>query len=439
MTIHKFRTINTDTVFYYDNFNNSLLDKDRNLLNRPTELSNDYINWVTERNLDSTKVINKSNKPAMIKIILGHRCNFSCGYCMQVELADPNDGDVRIKEKKKVDVLKENINKYIDLDDIQRIELWGGEIFLYWHEASELMKEFDREGLTFYIPTNGSLIKEKHIEFFKTLKATVAMGISHDGPAHKITRGVDPLEKKVEVFRMMQDAHPKIQFSFNPVISIENCDLFALNKFFTTFLRKHNLKNIPLMYEIIQIYSLEEVRGTSRSYIIKDEKLDEYRKSIKAYLSAHEKQWKEIGGQDGDLLITNLYELYSGSMTFARGMAQQDVLHSGAKCQADQERQLTIDMDGNVRACQNVDKEFNAGHISDLPNAAVTQLNTAKSSGCISCRVRHLCNGGCPIKMHEEIFDINCAVNKIHYGAIQDAGFGMMFNSEVEWLGEDNA
>ena len=438
MTIHKFTIKETDTVFYYDNTFDGLLDKDMKPLSKERLEPDHYVDWVHARNADKDKVIRKVNNPVMIKILLGHRCNMACGYCLQDELSSKHDGDVRTKEKAKALTLKEKISSYLDLSRLERMELWGGEAFLYWHEVSALMTEFDRPGLNWYIPTNGSLIDERHVEFFKTLQGNVCIGISHDGPAHTVTRGIDPLPKMVETIRAMQDAHPKIQFSFNPVISNQNYDLFALNDFFKNYLRSNNLKNVPLMFEIIQVYNLQEIRGTSRSYALMGEDLKKYKQILKDYLKAHEIQATTLPRDQiahGEYLITNLYELYPGAMTFAREMDRFSVMHTGAKCQADQEAQLSIDMDGNVRTCQNVGKEFSFGNISDIEKVGVTNLDTNQGPHCSSCRVRFLCKSQCPIKQHEEVFDTNCKINKVHYSGIQDAAFSYLFRKDVEWNG----
>lgn len=434
--MHKFQA--DQTIFYYDCEISGIHTKDKAPLSVPHHFPQEYIEYVTSRNLDSHKAIQKSDKPVMIKIILGHRCNFSCGYCLQSELSSKCDGEQRAKEKAKALSLKDNISIHLNLADLKRIELWGGETFLYWHEIQALMEEFDRDGLTWYLPTNGTLIDQRHIDFFKTMKGTVCIGISHDGPAHTITRGPDFLERSVDVIRALQDAHPKIQFSFNPVISNKNYDLFAINRFFRDYLTRHNLSNVPLMYEIIQVYNLAEVRGDSRSYALMGEDLDRYKTILKDYLHAHFVQAKTLPRDqiaNGDLLITNLYELHSGAMDFAKSLGMQDVMHSGAKCQADQPRQLSMDMDGNVRTCQNVGKEAIFGNISDINNVRVTNLDTNQGPHCATCRVRFLCNGQCPIKQHEDVFATNCKINKVHYSAIQDAAFEYLFGTEVTYLG----
>ena len=253
--MHKFKA--GQTIFYYDNSLNCLLDKDKNLLSKPTDLPADYIQYCQDRNADSKKKIKKSNSPIMIKITLGQKCNYSCNYCSQRELGDLGSPEV-MKMKREFEIaavgnLITDMKKYLDFGHLQRFELWGGETVLYMTEIQMIMEAFDRENLIWYIPTNGTLLKEHHIEYFNQRKGTVTLGISHDGYAHEITRGKDFLKDKVEIFRLMQQYSPKIQFSMNPVISKENFDLFKLDAFFNDFCKENNLKPFALSMELITL------------------------------------------------------------------------------------------------------------------------------------------------------------------------------------------
>lgn len=440
--LHKFLVENTGTVFYYDNHFNSLLDRDGNKLSLPHQYTTEYVESTHARNLDSNKVIRKSNAPVMIKITLGQKCNFSCGYCSQTELGDNNPeawkGSKRAAEIEKAASLVEKMKTTIDFRNLKRIELWGGETLIYWQEIQLFMEAFDREGLIWYIPTNGSLLKMEHVEYFKSRKGTVCMGISHDGYAHEVTRDKDFLDDKVEVIRACQQSKGKIQFSFNPVISKENYDLFRLDAFFKEWCDRNGLDNIAIMMELITVYNLAEVRGDSISYALRNDTLEEYGKILKRFLSQHAQQFRELGSgamDKGDLLPCSLFELGFGVIPYAKQLRQEEILHAGSNCQADSEYLLTVDTSGNVKTCQNVGKEFVHGTIDDFSLVGVVGLDTNKVDRCQTCRVKFLCNSGCPIRQSQEVFDTNCALYKVHFGAIQDAAFEYIFNSPVKYLG----
>jgi len=445
MSLHKFKVKNSNTIFYYDNIWNSLLDSNKNKLSKEHSMPEKYVEFIRSRNADKTKVIKKSNAPIMVKVALGQKCNYSCGYCSQTELGDNSPErwgkSKRAMEIEQAKILIENISKYLDFSRLQRLELWGGETLIYWEEVKLFMEAFDREGLVWYIPTNGSLITQDKIDFWKTCKGTITLGLSHDGYAHTTTRGREFLDDKVTEIRAMQEANPKIQFSFNPVISKENMDLFKLNDFFVNWTRENKLSNIPLSMELITVYNLAEARGDSKSWAITDNNLNVYQDILQKYLKAHKEQFvteKNKSFVAGDLAWCSMAETGFGFIPYAKTLREEDSLMIGANCQADQEGQLTIDLLGNVKTCQNVGAEFKYGHISNIQEAAVEGLDTNKNPRCQDCKVKFLCNSGCPIVQPDEVFDINCALYKVHYGEIQNAAFELIFNDEVEYLGLDD-
>jgi uncharacterized protein len=436
MSIHKFRVTNTGTIFHYDNLTNGLLDDKLNKLSMHHNYPEEYVNYLSQRNTNSEKVIAKKSDPVMIKLTLGQKCNFSCGYCSQRELGDNQPsrwGDLRREmEVAKVGNLIRDMKDNLDFTHLRRFELWGGETLIYWREIQMVMEAFDRPGMVWYIPTNGSLIKQEHVDFFAARQGTVTLGVSHDGYCHTITRGEDFLNRQAEIFRAMQNAAPKIQFSFNPVISKYNYDLFKMDEFFRDWVAKHNLKPVSICYEVITVYNLEEVRGESKSYALQGEDLAAYSGILKKYLAAHAEQYQS---KQGNLLWTNLFELTPGVLPFAKSFTQEDLLHSATNCSADSERQLTIDTDGDVKTCQNVGREFKFGNIKAIEEVAVTNVNTNKKERCWDCRLKHICRSGCPIEQPDEVFDTNCALYTAHWGNILHGALEFVFNSPVEYLG----
>ena len=146
---------------------------------------------------------------------------------MQKDLGNPDERP----ENKQLRQFIDSVEKYLDLENLERIELWGGEPFLYWKDIVPIMEFLDHEKRHFYISTNGSALRQKHIDFFKTLKSSVMIGISHDGPGQELLRGEDIFDKKLvtSVIKQFDDLYPKIQYSFNPVVSLHNYDLMKIN------------------------------------------------------------------------------------------------------------------------------------------------------------------------------------------------------------------
>src|SRR6056300_1153196 len=177
-TAFKFK--NKGTKLIYSNYTNGLYD---NNLNSLSEIETD-IDFYKKANLHTNKKT-KSNKPAWLRILFGHACNYSCSYCLQKDIGNPN-------ERAKIwtlDSFIDTVKSKLDLSDLTRIDLWGGETMLYWKSITPIIEEFDREGLQWYFATNGTPLRQKHVDYIEKIKGIGLFGISHDGPGHVALRG----------------------------------------------------------------------------------------------------------------------------------------------------------------------------------------------------------------------------------------------------------
>ena len=156
------------------------------------------------------------------------------------------------------------------------------------------MTKFDREGLEWYIPTNGTPLQMKHVEFFSKLKGKVGIGISHDGPGHVALRGEEFLHKKVEFLKALQKSG--IQFSFNPVISKTNYDLFQINKFFYDYCVENGIdtKPIGISWTLGHNHDYENIHN-SADHVIGGESLEKFGVILRQYLDKCIEQYFEIG------------------------------------------------------------------------------------------------------------------------------------------------
>lgn len=430
MPLSQFQTVpeTGDPVqFYYNNENNALYDANKQVLSAPWTEPAD---WDDLR--DRFNSMHKSKKPEAIKITMGHGCNYSCGYCMQKDIGNPDERPVNGLTP----MLIKNLRRHLDMSETTRIELWGGETLLYWKDMQPIMEEFDREGVTWYVPTNGTPLMHKHIDFFMQLKGNVAMGISHDGPAHESTRGKEFLHKKVDIFKRIEDeCGQKVQFSFNPVISRTNFDLFEINDFFAEFFSKHGLKQKGLSFELGRVYD-ETMAKNSTHHVIAGEDIAKYRDILTRYLDAHIVQYKELGGtQHGPYLANNLFHTGMGVLPYARTLQEQKVPLLKTNCGVDDSRLMSMDMMGNVRTCQNTDDSYTGGNLMNIKGIRVQKVDFNRESHCHTCPVQRLCKSSCPLDLGPAVFNTNCAIEKTHYKAIQLAAFKLLFNSDIIQIG----
>lgn len=415
----KFTIKDTGIVFYYSNYDNGIYDKNKNPLSVVAEPDAEYYATIEE-----TRSRVKSDKPFWIRILLGHACNYSCSYCMQKDIGNPD-------ERAKITTTEyfiEQLSK-LDMSRLQKIDLWGGETLLYWKTIEEIMRKFDREGLEWYIPTNGTPLQMKHVEFFKTLKGKVGISISHDGPAQEQLRGEEFLHKKVDVLKAMIDAG--VQFSFNPVISKTNYDLFEINKFFYDFCVSNEIDHtkIGLNWVVGHNHDYENIHN-SADHVIGGESLEHFGQILNVYMDKCIEQF--IHGKDNNLFKNSLFTTNMGVIPYTKTLKKQILPTSSTSCGVDDEGVLSVDMKGNVRTCPHTDESFIGGHLEKLDEVRLKNIDLDRyEKHCKSCSVFRLCKSNCPIEVPDDVFFSNCAIEKVYHRAVQETAFMLLFGSEV--------
>lgn len=426
MSYSKFKT-SSGKQFFYRNTDNSIHNEDGELLSLPPKEGWEYFENINKQNIFG--VTHKTNKPTALRILLGHACNYSCGYCMQKDIGNPNERP----ENFWLPSFIESINTHLDLEQLERVELWGGEPFLYWNDMMAIMKLLDAPNRHFYISTNGSPLRQKHVDFFKTIQATIMMGISHDGPGQELLRGEDIFIKEsvADTIRQLGEMHPKIQFSFNTVISAQNFDLFKINDYFKDVSNKLGLKHARLSFIPARVYDDTDSQN-SADHVIKGELLPEFKKMVDSYLKAAIKQVKDGGDR---FLNCNIVDNEVGVLRYALLTRHQIPVTMTSSCGADAADILSMDIRGNVRLCPHTSEKFTGGHINNLKGVKIIGLTLErKDTHCSTCPVKRLCKSSCPIDFPTEVFLHNCRVEKIWYSAIQQNAFALLFGEEVELL-----
>lgn len=279
MSYAKFRLKNSGRVFYYRNDDNSIHNENGEMLSLPPKEGWEFFEEANSKNIFG--VTHKTNKPTALRILLGHACNYSCGYCMQKDIGNPNERP----ENFWLEPFIESVKTHLDLDQLERIELWGGEPFLYWNDMMPIMKLLDAPNRHFYISTNGSPLRQKHVDFFKTLQGTVMMGISHDGPGQESLRGEDIFKKEsvCSTVRQLGEMYPKVQFSFNPVVSATNFDLFQINDYFKEVADRLGLQHARISFVPARVYD-ERGEVNSADHVIRGELLPKFKEVVNSYL-----------------------------------------------------------------------------------------------------------------------------------------------------------
>lgn len=429
MSFSKFKLKDSGKIIYYDVDNNALHNDVGDMLTLPPDRPISYY----EECQPTHGTRKKHNKPVALRILFGHACNYSCGYCMQKDIGNP---DERSKNTN-LDKFIASITEYLDLENLERIELWGGEPFLYWNDIQPVMKHLDKKGRHFFISTNGSALRMKHVDFFKSLEAVVNIGISHDGPGQEELRGEDIFNKQLvaETIQALDALYPRIQYSFNTVLSKQNYDIYKINSWFKEVSTRLALKNASLSFTLGRIYD-ETNSQNSADHVMTGEDTLKFKSIINRYLNERLTQFKQHGKSKMlPLMEANIFDSTTGVMRYSLSMRHQIPVTMTSNCGADSADVLSIDVMGNVRLCPHTSEKFIAGSISNLKGIRILQLDLdRKKTHCSDCSVRRLCKSSCPIKFPDEVFLQNCKNEKVYYGAIQNAALKLVFGEDVELL-----
>lgn len=442
--LHKYRVKNTGTIFFFDNKTNALFDVNKN------QLSKTLVNKEQRQEINSECNefhVEKIAKPTELKIILGHKCNFSCGYCVQSDVgnrAAPEKGFGKsAKNLDIVNTLISNLRSKLDLSRLVQVEVWGGETLLYWDQVKTILKEFDAPDFDFVMPTNGILLSQKHIDFLLELKGRTTIELSHDGPVQQKNRGKDYLHKLVDVFKKIEQNPDKVRCEIKTTITKNYYDFIEINNFFRDFFYSNKLTPYPIGFRPVWVYD------TNSSNFSVQNDLDGYYEKLTTYLDKQIEQFKRLKRVDNDEMIeSDLFHVsinddYNNGVLYVSSKMKSELDYTPSTvCGMHQSDKLVVDVNGNIRACQNVGTDIFNGNILDFNNNTKAIklkgiLPNKHQPECHQCPVFLLCLSGCPLDFNKKFFDINCQVSKVHNKAILHSAFKLLFNDDVEYLGAE--
>ena len=465
MKVAKFKT-DSNRVFYYDNDSNLIYDDQGTKLTWFPQ-TDDYQEYAKFAQ-DNYATRKKSKTPTALRILMGHACNYSCSYCMQKDIGNPDE----LPKRKNLDNWFNDVTTQLDLTNLNRIELWGGEPFLYWNDMVPLMTFFDRPGLTFAISTNGSCLSAKHAEFFAGLQSTVIISISHDGPRQLQLRGEEILNRPRVIQTLKQfDQLPNVKYAFQCSVTNTNYDLFAINDFFKKHIYDNQLDCWTLAFSLGRTYQEgsynsqkdcnsalignEQLENNldypSTTHVIHGENLEKFRSILASFLEAHYTQLTKFGfhgaepavfiqnKQNLDLMFCDIYESTMGYsvLEYSRKVLTDEPILETTNCGADMADILSLDLDGNVRTCPHAGEKYIHGTVNNIRGIRIVTLDlNKKQSHCSTCVNKKLCRSSCPLTLPDETFITNCRVEKVWYGEIQKAAFRFVFNEPVEYVGD---
>jgi uncharacterized protein len=315
----------------------------------------------------------KSQHVKRLKIQLGLGCNYTCSYCVQSsEIHKASASSTR-------DVVEflNNIESWLIPDELQRIEIWGGEPMLYWKKIEALVPTLKEKypHAKFTMISNGTMFNRERIDKLYDWGFTIAM--SHDGPGQHV-RGQDPFQNP-KIFEqlsyLINKFMPEKRFSFNAVLTPGNTDVNAIIDWFQRY-----FPGVMVGFEgVVHDYNGDE----TSSFTL--EQLHEFSIQLTKQLI-----------EGSPLRSPSLYNKLKGAVDSILLERPSSVLFQ--KCGMDKDDSLTVDLQGNVTTCQNVGAkgEHKIGEVSDFKNIALdTSNHWSTREECSSCPVLQLCQGSC--------------------------------------------
>ncbi|MDE4146972.1 radical SAM protein [Phaeobacter gallaeciensis] len=331
------------------------------------------------------KPLGKSRAPRVLKIQLGLSCNYACSYCSQAfQIADAT-----VSKLADVEHFLTQLDGWI-ADAPEKIELWGGEPFLYWAKIKRLIPALAERfpSARFSIITNGSLLDREKLDFIA--QYDIAIGISHDGPGQHL-RGPDPLDDpdKRQCIETLLAERPE-KTGFNAVLTREHHDLKALKAWFADKVGPDIFVGLE---GVVNVYDAATAIGTGR---FEPAELNSLTRSI---FEAMVEDPNAFG------LGERINEFYASIQR------RRPIEAHGQKCGMDSHDAIAVDLRGNVMTCQNTGAkgEHKIGHVANFDAIALdTATHFAFRDECMSCPVVQLCKGSCMF-LEGEFFKQSCA------------------------------
>ena len=397
--IYAARSDTDQKIFFYDNIKNVLSDQDGKVFEyaqRPI-----YEGNVRESlPFDKNTPLKKSTKISVFKIQLGLSCNYSCSYCSQKFVERPPE-----TTKKDIDAFLAKMD-VLEFDEERglKIELWGGEPFVYWKTLKPLVEALDEKFSSwkkkpkFSVITNGSLLTREICSWLYYMDFSV--GISHDGPGQYV-RGPDPFqdpEKRKIILEFYKLMSKQGRISFNCMMNSKNTSRKAVYDWFVELTGDPGV--IIGEGSFVDAYDDD---GANSSF-----------PTINDHFEYRQLSFNDIYSSTDMINFTGIYDKID---SFTKSvLTHYDAKFVGQKCGMDDENTIAVDLMGNVVTCQNVSvKELSkngephlGGNLDDYANVSLKSVTHWRNrANCIECPVLQLCKGSC-MYLDNEFWDITC-------------------------------
>lgn len=322
---------------------------------------------------------------ALIVKISGNMCNLRCKYCFYCKT------DQQKRTIMPENLLEKTIKQFLKLNNQRASFIWhGGEPLMcgidYFKKIIEYQKKYKLPGqkIRNSLQTNGILINEEWIDFFK--KNNFGLGISIDGDktAHDCQRvfpgGKGSFYHVVDAIKLMQSK----QFKFGAIQVLTKENLERCGEIFNFFAKEIKLQK----WAINQMCYIQDDGKISDDSITEEEYYAYIKETFDLWLE-YDKKYLSI--REIDNLLAGTYKVRPNNCNYNGTCGEY----------------LCIDYNGDVYPCDRFSsgKEWLFGNIlkDGLKNVYCSpkrQLFLTKirkiNSECFICEMKNFCNNGCP-------------------------------------------
>lgn len=363
---------------------------------------------------------------AIVKIT--QKCNLDCIYCFDRDATIPDDMTLETVEE----ICKKDINK-----EIVDWTWFGGESTImgltWFKEAHKIIRKY-YPNMTFSIQTNGTLLNQDWINFFK--EENFKVGISFDGLSQEKQRGSSGRTLSALKLLLENDIHPGVI----SVISDDNYDQLLENYLYMKSLGLNSL-------------TINKVYDSARSSGVEKDQIENYLKSFEELFN----YWLD---DESALYVEQFNGFLKGALSTGHymcnltGDCRNNIIGFNQKGQIEPCDRYFPDYYKTpltIHEYQNLDEAKNTKEYKHLTN----QRELRKTNFCKDCEIFDYCNGGCPADalFFKDGLEYNpnvCYTRKREWGIIfnkiknlspeeiknKDAATLMFFNRNLSFIDE---
>ena len=420
-----------DKKFILDVISGEIFEVDDETFNKITEKTKKSENAFSNATLHSFKDVSHHAKLKTMELMVSTKCNLACSYCYAKQ------GSYGIGEKlMSVDVAKQSILFGLKHSEkVLNISFFGGEPLLNFGVIEEssryALKIAEKTGkaVKFSITTNGTILSEKIVNFFKEYN-------------FRITLTIDGFKEIHDRYRKFRDGSGSYEIVWTNLKRMQKSGCKVIPQIIISYENLHELPRIVRFFQEqgFDYLSIGEVFDPSPKNIRRYWTEEEINAFAREYFKVVKGIIENVKVRKKRILIHQLFKMLHGIDTRQRCFYN---------CDAAIGKFIAITPDGDIYPCQMLIgiEKFKIGNVMEQSYTPFYAEHVDKTS-CKDCWLKYYCGGGCfalaylvngdmKLREIEDICERTKELFKIAvylYSSLSDEEFNFLINGE--WKGE---